>query len=189
MLLSLCPYHCEHSLHCPIEQELEWLDKEADWNPQIMSFCPLIIILSTLITRSFFCSECRLVDIHTEHSTFTMCVYSKRSIHILLSQTYFLPVFYFFQVHGHPPKHLWTAHKSLEICLSAQISFNIYWATNLLLIGKIFLHHRSSGSSLNGLIVLQHSILWWSQLILWPISKAQVCSSSVIWFQGTLQES
>ena len=87
MLLSLCLYHCDHSLHCPIEQELEWLDKEADWNPQIMSFCPLWLLeVSSAVNADWWtCTQ--------NTSTFTMCVYSKRSIHILLSQTYFLPVF------------------------------------------------------------------------------------------------
>lgn len=75
-LLSLCPYHCDRFPHGPTEQDLEWLGKKTDRYPQIMSFCPLIIILSTLIIKNLLSSARFLVGVHSEHKYFyNMCLF------------------------------------------------------------------------------------------------------------------
>ena len=96
-LLSLCPYHCDHSSHGPTEQDLEWLGKETEWHLQIMSFYPPIIILSTLTIKNLFSGACSLVGVHSEHKyIYNLCLFKEILPHTSLPNLLFASVLILF---------------------------------------------------------------------------------------------
>ena len=96
-LLSLCPYNCDHSSHGPTEQDLEWLGKETEWHLQIMSFYPLIIILSTLTIKNLFSGACSLVGVHSEHKyIYNLCLFEEILPHTSLPNLLFASVLILF---------------------------------------------------------------------------------------------